>query len=667
MIRRLSPGTRNRGRGGKGHIGLCFVIALLLATCLQSASSAQGTTVTKELKTSLIPIVTYIRQYYMYEVSPDTLMRAGLRGIFHALDPASEFTVNGGVDCPPEDTNCLWNRNFADFEKAVRAVDDKAFYAVGPDTLIRYGIQGMMSVLDTDTVFMEKLNLDNFRINTRGEYGGLGFRIQVVRPDSAIAVWSLLHDDTPAARAGVKSGDLIIAIDDSTTAHMNASDAASLMRGHAGTDVVLTLERAGLEEPIEIEVTREVVHINSVPYHVMFPDSTGYIKLQGFQHKSSQEVRQTLAELLELGMKRLLFDLRGNGGGYLTAAVQIADLFLPKDRLVVYTDGRAFAGKEKKHLTEEEPLFGDGPLIVLVDAGSASASEIVSGAIQDWDRGLVLGTPTVGKGSVQQTISIGDRAELKLTMATYFIPSGRSIDKRMRKDSTLVAMAQQEFRTQNLGRIDHGAGGITPDIDMDRRKSTPLYRQLEGWGTLNSRFFRFARQYSVTHPDVQPDFIAGQETLDEFRRFVDEDGFEYTSNLEVRLGQLSDEVEEEGDAPHPEIEASLDRLSHGIEAIEENHWMANDELISGKLTFDIREKAFGIVQAFAYDTTVNPQILRAREMLRDETGYLTWFQRSEIGGPSAPLVSTGDTDDAEIEGIVMDGSPERDLTANEER
>ncbi|MFP6592832.1 MAG: hypothetical protein VCE12_20165, partial [Candidatus Latescibacterota bacterium] len=263
--------------------------------------------------------------------------------------------------------------------------------------------------------------------------------------------------------------------------------------------------------------------------------------------------------------------------------------------------------------------------------------------------------------------SIGDRAELKLTMAAYFIPSGRSIDKRMRKDSTLVAMAQQEFRTQNLGRIVHGAGGITPDIDMERRKSTPLYRQLEGWGTLNSRFFRFARQYSATHPDVQPDFIAGQETLDEFRRFVDEDGFEYTSNLEVRLGQLSDEVEEEGDAPHPEIEASLDRLSHGIEAIEENHWMANDELISWKLTFDIREKAFGIVQAFAYDTTVNPQILRAREMLRDETGYLTWFQRSEIGGPSAPLVSTGDTDDAEIEGIVMDGSPERDLTENEER
>jgi hypothetical protein len=319
-----------------GRLSTRLVLALLLATCPLAAPPAQGkTTMTEELKTSLIPIVTYVRKYYMYEVSPDTLMRAGLRGIFHALDPASEFNITGKpLDCDADDDACRWNSNFSTFERAARTVDDKAFYSVGPDTLIRYGVHGMMSVLDPDTVFMEKLNLDNFHINTRGEYGGLGFRIQVVRPDSAIAVWSLLHDQTPAARAGVRSGDLILAIDDSTTKNMNASDAASLMRGKEGTDVVLTLDRAGLEEPIDIQVTREVVHINSVPYSVMFPDSTGYIKLQGFQHKSSDEVRQALAELLDQGMQRLIFDLRGNGGGYLTEAVQIADLFLPQDRLL---------------------------------------------------------------------------------------------------------------------------------------------------------------------------------------------------------------------------------------------------------------------------------------------------------------------------------------------
>ena len=639
MIRRLSP-------------GVSLLLALLLATCPLGATSQAETqadteektttSMTEELKTSLIPIVTYVRQYYIEEISPDTLMRAGLRGIFHALDPASDFTISG--------TDDDWNGNFATFERAARTVDNKAFYSVGPDTLIRYGIHGMMSVLDPDTVFMEKMSLDNFHINTRGEYGGLGFRIQVVYPDSAIAVWSLLHDETPAARAGVKSGDLILAIDDSTTKEMDAGDAASLMRGPAGTDVVLTLARAGLEKPIKIKVTREVVHINSVPYHVMFSDSTGYIKLQGFQHKSSQDVRQALAELLEQGMQRLIFDLRGNGGGYLTEAVQIADLFLPKDRLVVYTAGRAYADTTT-YRTQEAPMFGDGPLMVLVDGGSASASEIVSGAIQDWDRGLVLGTPTVGKGSVQQTVSIGDRAELKLTMAAYFIPSGRSIDKRMRKDSTLVAMAEQEFHTKMRGRIVHGAGGITPDINMERRRTTSLYRQLEGWRTRNSRFFSFAREFAVTHPDLNPDFIADDETLDEFRRFVDADGFEYSSDLEIRLGQLREELKQEGETPQAQMETSLHQVAEDIEEIEETHWADNAELIAWKMTFDVREKAFGIRHASAYDVTVDPQVLRSREILHDETEYEAWFQRSEIGeGPSEPMAVTGGTEAVDVEG-----------------
>jgi carboxyl-terminal processing protease len=289
--------------------------------------------------------------------------------------------------------------------------------------------------------------------------------------------------------------------------------------------------------------------------------------------------------------------------------------------------------------------------MILVDGSSASASEIVSGAIQDWDRGLVLGTPTVGKGSVQQTVSIGDRAELKLTMAAYFIPSGRSIDKRMRKDSTLVAMAEQEFHTKMLGRIVHGAGGITPDIDMKRRRTTSLYRQLEGWRTRDSRFFSFAREYSVTHPGLRSDFIADDETLDEFRRFADADGFEYKSDLEIRLGQLREELEEEGEAPQAHMETSLHQVAGDIEEIEETHWVDNEELIAWKMTFDIREKAFGIRQASAYDATVDPQVLRAREILHDDAAYQAWFQRVEIGGePSEPMAATGGTEAVDVEG-----------------
>lgn len=615
------------------RLGSSLVLCALLAT------AARGTTtLSDELKTSFLPIVRFIKDYYIDEVSPDTLMRAGLRGIFAALDPSSDFTVS------TEDDD--WNRSFTTFERAVRNVDNKAFYSVGPDTLIRYGIAGLMSVLDPDTVFMEQLNLDNFHINTRGEYGGLGFRIQVVYPDSAIAVWSLLHGDTPAARAGVKSGDLIIAIDDSTTKGMNASDAASLMRGPAGTAVRLTLRRAGAAKPLDITVTREVVHINSVPYYGLFPDSTGYIKLSGFQHKSSEEVRQALADLLDRGMTRLIFDLRQNGGGYLTEAVQVADLFLPKERLVVYTAGRAFRDTTR-YYTQEDPMFGDGPLMILVDGHSASASEIVSGAIQDWDRGLVLGSPTVGKGSVQQTVSIGDRAELKLTMAAYFIPSGRSIDKRMRKDSTLVAMADKEYRTMTLGRIVHGAGGITPDIAMDRRRSTPLYRQLEGWRTLNSRFFSFARQYPLKHRDLRPDFMADERTTQEFHDFAVADGFDYVSDLEVSLEQLREELAAEA-ADH-DVSQPLDRVKAGIDAIERGHWKDDEELLTWKLTFDIREKAFGIESAYAYDALVDPQVLRARRVLADSAEYASWFQRKEIGTSDEAIAAAGDTAAIELD------------------
>ena len=627
------------------------IAALMLFTAAAAAGeAAPRPTVQDELRNSFFPIVRSINSYYMYEISPDTLMRAGLRGIFQALDPSSAFAVTGSE----ED----WQRNFSTFERAVRVVDRKAFYAVGPDTLIRYGIAGMMSVLDPDTVFMEKLSLDNFHINTRGEYGGLGFRIQVVYPDSAIAVWSLLHEDTPAARAGVRSGDLIVAIDGESTRAMNASEAATLMRGTVDTDVTLTLRRAGVEEPFDITVTRQVVHINSVPYYVMFADSTGYIKLTGFQHKSSQEVRAALSDLLDQGMQRLIFDLRNNGGGYLTEAVQVADLLLPPDRLVVYTAGRAFQDTTR-YVTTEEAMFGEGPLIILVDHASASASEIVSGCIQDWDRGLVFGTPTVGKGSVQQTVSIGERAELKLTMAAYFIPSGRSIDKRMRKDSTLVKMADQEYRTRILGRRVHGAGGITPDIEMERRRSSRLFAQLSGWGRRgsdffnNSRFFRFAREYPVQHPELTPEFVAGEGTLQAFRSFADADGFEYMSDLETKLEQLREEVDDEGNDTVEAMDGSLKQVEAEIDQIEEHHWKENAELLTWKLTFDIREKAFGIAQAHAYDVAVDPQIQRAREILGPGGGYDAWFERPEIGGAPA-IASATDTSAVEADGLVLD-------------
>ena len=593
--------------------------------CLVAVFSSDGRvgasgSVKSEFREYLVPVVRQIANNYIDEVAPDTLMHAGVRGLFRALDPASEFTF--------KEVGADWNASMSTLERITSTVDDSAFYAVGPDTLIRAGIAGMMSVLDPDTVFMEKLNLDNFLINTRGKYGGLGFRIQVIYPDSAIAVWSLLHDETPAARAGVRSGDIIIAIDDSATTNMSAGDAAGLMRGEEKTPVTLTIERAGNEELLDITIVREVIQIKPVPYYGLLADSTGYIKLTNFQKNSGSEVKKALEELLSQGAKQLIFDLRGNGGGFLDEAVKTADLFLPKKRLVVYTAGRAFRDTTE-YLTQVDALLDDEPLIVLADGHSASASEIVAGAIQDWDRGLVMGMPTVGKGSVQKTVTIGNKAELKLTMAAYFIPSGRSIDKRMRKDSTLVALADKVFYTKTLGRIVHGAGGVLPDIPMESRRRTRLYSQLEGWRTWDSKLFRFTRQYHLEHPDITQDFVADDKTMRTFRQFVDSQEFEYVSDIEKTLDGLSERLEQENALD--ELKKPIRRLREEIAEIEETHWADNEDLLTWKLTFDILEKNLGLWYAYRYDVTEDPQIQRAREILSDPEEYESYFRRAEVG------------------------------------
>jgi len=600
--------------------GMATVLCLVAVLSGDNRVNASGST-KDEFKTYLIPVVQHIRNYYIDEVPPDTLMQAGVRGIFRTLDPASDFDITSdAVD---------WNTNMSILQAITGEVDGKAFYSVGPDTLIRAGIGGMMSILDPDTVFLEKLNLDNFLINTRGKYGGLGFRIQVVYPDSAIAVSSLLHDETPAARAGVRSGDLITAIDDSVTTHMAASDAAKLMRGDENTPVTLTIERAGHDAPLHITIVREVIQIKSVPYYGLLADSTGYIKLSAFQKNSAAEVRKALQSLVAAGTKSLIFDLRQNGGGYLDEAVKTADLFLPKDRLVVFTAGRAFKDTTKYLTRNAAMLKDDLPLIILVDGHSASASEIVSGAVQDWDRGLIIGAPTVGKGSVQQTVPIGDKAELKLTMAAYFLPSGRSIDKRMRKDSTLVALADKEFHTKALGRIAHGAGGVTPDIPMDRRQRTPLYSQLDGWRTWDSKFFRYTRQYHVDHPEITQDFVADKSTLDDFKDFAEEREFEYVSEVEKRLEGLSKHLEDE--EALDDLKKPMRRLREEIEEIEENHWEENEELLKWRLTYDILEKNFGIWHAHRYNVTMDPQVQRAVEIFSSPVEYESYFSRREIG------------------------------------
>ena len=607
---------------------LSILYISLLALVASASDLRAERSVEDEYKALLWKTAQTIHQYYFEEVHPDSLVQAAAHGIFSSLDPASEYTFNGRAQFDGEGTARQLNHRLYTLMQMAQAIDENAFYPVAADTLIRFGIAGIMEILDPYSVFLERRNLDNFNIQTQGKYGGLGFRIQVVYPDSAIAVWSLLHDQTPAALAGVKSGDLITSINNTSTKGMSAGVAADSMRGEPGTSVTLTLERADRPTHFDLMIERQEVQMNSVPLATLFPDDIGYIKLKRFQKGSSREMFNAIVELEEQGMQRLIFDLRDNGGGYLEEAVQIADLLLPRDRLIVFTAGRAFKDTTK-YFTREDALLHDTPLIVLVNRQSASASEIVAGAIQDWDRGLVLGTTTVGKGSVQQVVPINDRAELKLTMAAWHTPSGRSIDKRMRKDSTLVRGYDKAFKTLLLERIVRGGGGITPDIEVLGRIGSRLYGQLKGFYSLNNQFFYYAREHRLNYPDLTPDFVVGPEDLAAFRAFAENRGFDYISELEAQVEELDKVAEDE---EYNQLAKPLSGLINEIDKIEEKHWQENEELIAWQLTFDILEKAFGEQVAEAYNVTVDPQVLEARRIINDPSEYQMWFDKGEIGG-----------------------------------
>jgi carboxyl-terminal processing protease len=384
------------------------------------------------------------------------------------------------------------------------------------ETFTRASIRQMVNEMDPYTVYLEEEEREGIELLTSGKYGGVG--IQIGKREGQLTVIAPM-DDTPAQRAGIISGDIIIKIDDLPTTNLGLDEAAKKIRGMKGTTVRLTIQRYGEDEPLEFVLVREDIRVKDVTYTGMLNDTDGYIRLTRFSKNAPSEMEEALRELMNRDAESIILDLRDNPGGLLTAAVEILDMFVPKGELLLSTKGRVREANQTFYAKKRPIVPEFVKVTVLINSGSASASEIVAGTLQDLDRAVIVGQPSFGKGLVQTVYSLDDKRSLKITTAKYYIPSGRLIQKPGYVDEELILEEEQvdSVFTTAGGRVVKGGGGITPDHLEKGDKIPPLTRECWRRGAFFSYVQKHRNDYQ-TLAEVQAD----PELLEKFRDYLRE-------------------------------------------------------------------------------------------------------------------------------------------------
>jgi carboxyl-terminal processing protease len=451
--------------------------------------------------------------------------------------------------------------------------------------------------------------------------------------------------DTPAERAGIIEGDQIIAVDSKSTKNISVSEIAKKLRGDPGSKITLKIRRGNEPEPIEFHLIRAIITVRDITYKDLITDEIGYVQLTNFSKDAGKEMQQALRELKNRGMKSLILDLRGNPGGLLEAAIEVTENFVAKDQVIVTTKGR-MKSANKSYISQIPPLW-EGPLVVLVDGSSASASEIASGAIQDLDRGLILGTQTFGKGLVQTLLPrVSEGADLKITTAKYYIPSGRLIQKKdyfsdqkngifaTEEDSTLDDSLKNSdngenkkplaaFKTRN-GRTVFEGGGITPDIAVKGHEYNSYQIALER----KSMIFGFTVAYFAKHSDLKPDFEVTDTVLDEFRAYLQEKNFDYNLAGFSYLDQFEKSIKEEGrlEAVDPHLQAIRQLISEN----KKNAFNQNIDYIRKNLKIELAAKVGGYKAKVETTAQSDPVLRKAIEILKSPDQYTTILSGSTI-------------------------------------
>ncbi len=446
---------------------------------------------------------------------------------------------------PEKDTPSL--DEYADI---LTTLGDWAPEPVPPDKIVYASIQGMLSRLDPHTSFLEPDEFSQMKEKQHGSFYGLGIQIQ--KRMGKITVIAPM-EGTPAYKMGIRAGDVITHIgDEELKEDTTTEDVVRRLRGPKGTDVSITLARVGFEEPIRMTITRAEIPTKSVRYAFMLEPGVGYIMLSDFTHTSNRELYEAIEKLEKQGMEKLVFDLRGNPGGVLEQAVDVSDVFVPKGSMVTYTRGRTASSAQEYYAPGEGAHF-DHPLVVLVNRGSASASEIVAGSIQDHDRGVIVGQRTWGKGLVQSVYTLSYGAGLALTTARYYTPSGRWIQRdysdllayvnpgdpdssaEKGEDAPHPSAESAVFYT-DAGRVVYAQGGITPDVIVRNDRDSKLLQQL----LVRYAFFNFAVDWLARHPKIAENFTVTPAIRDEFFEFVEKSA-KYSTAADLRKAYAEDE------------------------------------------------------------------------------------------------------------------------------
>ncbi len=507
------------------------------------------------------------------------------------------------------------SKNIEIFTNIYKEINTYYVDDLDPAKLMRTGVDAIMQSLDPYTNYISESEIEGFRYITEGKYNGIG---AVIKKIGDYVTITEPYDDCPAQKAGLKAGDIIKAIDEKPTKGKTPDQITEFLKGFPGTEVELTIERPGNSSEMKVMLTRDEVKVPNVPYFSMVSDDIGYITLTTFTRDAGKNVGDALKDLKEKNpnLKGVIFDLRGNGGGLLTEAVNVSNVFIPRGEMVVSTKGKVIDW-DRSFKTRNAPIDKEIPLAVLIDNGSASASEIVCGVIQDLDRGVLIGQRSYGKGLVQNTRDVGYNSRVKLTTAKYYIPSGRCIQGVSYEDGEPVDIPDSEraaFETRNGRKVLDG-GGVKPDLALEKGSDASIVKSL----LKEHIIFNYVTGYTLKHKEIKSIKEFEFTEFDNFVSYLSSNDFKYETKSEKVMNQLIKKAEEE--KLLTSLEADINSMKAKIKKDKEKGLMNYKEAIINEIEKEIVKRYYFQKGKIQIGLKNDQEIKDAIDILRDKEKY----------------------------------------------